>query len=880
MTILRRIWYFVTRWRRIGELEDEMRLHVELRAAANRRAGLETGEAARAARLRFGNLLKLREEARDAWGLAEFERIGWDLRHSLRRIINRPARTLVVVLTLALGIAATTSMFTFADAMLLKPPAWNGSDRLVWIANLKGHSGGTRNVSYRDYLAYRKHATRFSDVAAYGGTAMSIGGRQPQRVLGGLVSGNYFDVLGLRAQIGRTFTPGEDRAPNAHPVVVLSDALWKEQFGADPRAVDTIVTINGHPFTVIGVAPPGFTGVAYADDPEQLWVPMAMQRVTMPASPTLLDDADAGWLRVVGRLQEDASVAQADAEMRVIARQLNSPHTSADQQKSARVLSLRGGLTPWEQDFLAPMIGLISMVPVLVLLVACANVANVLIAHHVGRRRELAMRRAIGASRGRLIRQLLAESLMMSALAGLAGFAISFGLSALVMHYGEVPADVSRLLVPDGRTFLAAMTIALLTIVGFSLVPALMATQFEVLPVLKDEGTTSSASHGSRRLRRIFVVAQVALSLALLITAGLFFQSLSRAMRVNPGFEPRGLAMVSFDLNLQGYASDRRAAFVSRFVERASALPAVISAATADILPFGGEMYGATVVSDGGTTAPQTTLAHVSPAYFQTLDLPLVMGRDFTRPDIAANAPVAIVNETLARRLWPGTDPIGKRLRVDDPKEATREVIGVARDAKYLHLTESERGACYVPMRPPLATSLVVRTAGNPRFVLSALRKIARNLDPDLPLFKAETMQDRIRRSVNLRRAGVSLLGVLGGLTLLLASVGIYGVAAHSVSMRTRELGIRMSLGARARDVVLMVVRENVSLTGIGVAIGLGLGTAGWLSLASLLFGVTPADAGTFAAGAAILCLVSVVASYVPARRAARLNPLLALRHD
>jgi len=878
--MFRRLWFFVTRWRRMQDLDEEMRLHVELRAAANRRDGLQAEEAARQARLRFGNPLKLREDARDVWGFAEVERISGDLRHALRRIGQHPGRTLIVVLTLALGIGATTAMFTLLDATLLRPARWNTSGRVVWIEGLEGRSTTPRDLSYPDYLVYRDRATTLSGIAAEGGTVLAIGSRQPQRVLGGLVSGNYFDVLRLRAQIGRTFAPDEDTAPGAHPVVVLSDALWTGQFGADPGVIGTRVAINGQPFTIVGVAPRGFTGAAFATNPYQLWIPMAMQGVAMPRGGDLLTDANQAWLRVVGRLRDDVTAAEADAEARVIARQLNPPQTPADQEKSARVLPMRGGLTPWEQESLAPMFGLVSIVPALVLLVACANAANVLMAHHMARRREFAMRRAIGASRGRLVRQLVAESLVVALLAGLAGFAASFVLSAVIVRFGEVPSEVSALLALDGRALVAATAVAVGAVVLFGLAPALTTTRFDVLPVLKDEGTTSTTSRGPGRLRRTLVVAQVALSLTLLVTTGLFVQSLSRAMRVNLGFDPHGLAIVSFDLNLQGYTPDRRAAFAARFVERASALPDVTAAATADILPLGGEMSDGTIVSEDGASSSKASLASVSPRYFETLGLPVVRGREFSSADIAANAPVAIVNETLARSLWPGVDPLGKRMRAAESKEPWREVVGIARDAKYLFLTESPLGAYYIPLPPPSGGTFIIRTTGNPRATLASLTNIARDLDPQLPIATAQTMEERVRLTTRLRRAVVSLLSVLGALTLLLTSVGIYGVAAHSASMRTREVGIRISLGARASDVLRMIVRENLSLSLVGVAIGLGLSAAGATMLASYLFGVPAVDPATFAGGALVLCLVSLVASYLPARRAARLDPLLALRRE
>jgi predicted permease len=363
------------------------------------------------------------------------------------------------------------------------------------------------------------------------------------------------------------------------------------------------------------------------------------------------------------------------------------------------------------------------------------------------------------------------------------------------------------------------------------------------------------------------------------IGAGLFLRSLAQALRVDPGFKAHGLVTVKFDLALQGYTPDRSAGFVSRFIERASALPGVASVATADVVPFGGEMYTTTLVADNGATVSRAVRSSVSPQYFSTLDLPLLRGRAFTTDEVAADAPVAIVDETVARRLWPGADPIGRRVRESDSKALWRQVVGVARDAKFLFLTDAPRGACYVPLLSPSAT-FVARAPGASEAALAAFRDVARHLDPELPVFRAQTMEERMRGTVNLRRAAVSLLSVLGALTLLLASVGLYGVAAHSVSMRTREIGVRMSLGARRSDILRMVVREHLRLSVIGVSVGLMISAAGSLVLASFLFGVAPIGTATFTGGAAILGFVSLAASYVPARRAARLEPISALRGE
>jgi predicted permease len=766
--------------------------------------------------------------------------------------------------------------------MLLKPAPWSHDDRLAWIASLNPRSGRVGNVSYADYLAYRDRATTLSAVIASGGTAVSIGSIQPQRVLGGLVSGNYFDVLGIRATLGRTFTPEEDAVPGAHPVTVLSDSLWREQFGADPTVINRTVAINGQPFTIIGVAPRGFTGLAYADNAEQLWVPLAMWDVAIPATPGRALGRNTRWLQVAGRLRSAATLAQADSEIRLLAHQLIAAGTPPQRELSARVLPLRGGMTPWEQHDLGPVFGLIAIVPALVLLVACANVANVLMARHLSRRKEFAMRRAIGASRGRLVRLLLTESLVLALLSAGAGFGLSFALTALVARAGDIPQGFVVVVTPDARALLAAVTAAAFTTIVFGLAPAMAATRFDVLPALKDEGLTSTAPGGSVRLRRLFVVAQVAVSLVLLITAGLFFQSLAKAMRVDPGFEPRGVVTVSFDPDLQGYTAARRDTLITELVRRASALPGATSAALASSLPLSGETNEAEVVSESATSPVPVMVTSVSPQYFETMRLPFARGRDFSSGDSADAPLVVIVSEALARRLWPGRDPIGQRMREADPKQPWRQVVGVVRDAKYWRLTEDPRGAYYAPVgqRPASPLSLVVRTADQSPAILSSLTDIARSLDRDLPLFHAQPLEEGIRHTVSLQRAAASLFGVFGGLALVLAAIGVYGVVAHSVSLRTREVGIRMSLGARAADVFRMFVRESLSLALVGVAIGLGISAACSKLLTSFLFGLKATDAMTFIGGSTILCFVAVIATYLPARRAACLNPLVALRHD
>jgi putative ABC transport system permease protein len=452
-------------------------------------------------------------------------------------------------------------------------------------------------------------------------------------------------------------------------------------------------------------------------------------------------------------------------------------------------------------------------------------------------------------------------------------------LTKLLVFLGEVPFDVSTLVTVDTRALLAATVTAVAAIVMFGLAPAITATRVDVLPILKDEGITATGAPGPVRLRRALVVTQVTLSLALLVMAGLFLQSLSRTLRVDPGFDPRGLAIASVDMGLLPYTPERRADFAARFLERASGVAGVTSVAAADVLPLGGVRYGATLRSQDGFSS-STTLVQVSPTYFDTLGLPVLRGRTFTTAEAVTNAAVAIISASAAERLWPNQDPLRQIVHTDDPKQSPRQVIGVVRDSRWLFLDEAPSGTLYLPLPPSSAAVFAVRSEGDPTQTLASLRDIARTLDPDVPVTQAQTMAERIHRSVNLRRALVALLSVLGGVTLLLAAVGLYGVAAHGASVRTREVGIRMALGARAADVRRLIVRENLRLSFVGIAIGLVLSAVGATILSSFLFGLTARDVTPFLGGAFVLCAVTAVASYVPARRAASLDPLRALRHE
>jgi predicted permease len=857
-----------------------MQLHVELRAAAHKRQGLEPERAAIAARRRFGNQLRLAEESRDVWGYITLEQTGQDVRYALRRLARRPGWTAAIVLTLAIGIGANASVFALVNAILLAPIAGAEPSRLVWLSTLNLPSGKVTSVSYPDYVAYRDRATVMTGLMAYSDTMFSVGGRPAGRVFGGVVSGNYFDVLGTKAALGRMLRPDDDKQ-GAPAVAVLSDALWRERFNGDSGVINSTVAINGHPFVIVGVAPAGFVGAELGEDAE-LWVPIALQPMAMPtaADSNLLTQPDADWLRVIGRLRDGITIDRARAELLGIGATLRPPGSSSTRQTAAVVSPGIGGLSPSGRADAELVLALLSVVPLLVLLVACSNVANVIMASNVARRAEFGMRRAIGASRNRLIRQLLGEALIIALAAAAAGLLISNGLAHLVGYLGDIPpGDLATVVGPNPRVLVATTLLAVATVMLFGLLPAMATTKLDLVSTLKTAGDRGATVRG--RLGSAFVVIQVAVSVTLLIVAGLFLQSLSNSLRVETGLTARDASSFSFDPTLQGYSAERQSLLERQLLERASAIPGVTSAAITDVLPLSGvTRWTKVMIGDG---PPVSTLyASISPRYFETIGTALAAGRAFTDDDTSNSPGVVIVNEALADRLWPNRSPIGERLWRNGSDVKWLEVVGVARQGKYASLTESPQFATWVPIaqRPAAPLTLVARTSGDVTDLTRALASVAAAIDPDLPIYRAEPLDSTVRRSAGRQQAVTSLLAVLGGLTLLLAAIGLYGVAAHSASLRMREVGIRMALGAHASDVVGLFVRGGLVRAAIGVVIGLVISTAASRLLSSFLFGLTATDSMTFVVGAAILCIVAAVASYLPARRAARLDPAVVLKHE
>ena len=806
-----------------------------------------------------------------------------DVRFGARELLRHPGFAIIAILTLALGIGANTAVFTMVDALLFKPMAAVAPDRLAWIAQRAGNSSHYRSMSYLDYRSYRDQAKELSGVLAYGRVSLALGGANAARVDGQLVSGNYFDLLGIRPVIGRAFLASEDSVPGAAPVAIVGYSLWREKLAADSGVVGRTIVINGHPFTVVGVAPAGFSGVGIGDA-ASLFIPLAMQAQAMPGERDLLTNRDAGWLGVIGRLKDGVSIERASADVQRIATTLHVDRTEPNQ---AAALPIRGGLEPSNRQEALPVMSLLMVVPLLVLLVACANVANMLLARGMARRKELAVRRALGGARARIVRQLLTEALLLALAAGVVGVMFAFWLTSLIVRLGNVPVEVAGILVPDVRVLAFTGVVAAITVIVFGLAPALSATSHALTPALKNDGRSVSVGRVRHRLRDAFVVAQLALSLLLLVTAGLFVRSLGKALRVDPGFESKDRVVVAFDLQLQGYTPTAMTRFYRDLMARTSAVPGVQSAALTTVLPLSGRLMGNEVLPAGAAADARsegTTFAAISPRYFETLGIPVLRGRDFTEDDVAGSPLVAIINVTLARRLFGTDDAVGKQLRFSNRGEPYREIVGVVRDGKYGSLTEDPAGALYLPpLQYPDAgsqVSFIVHAPGSGAALVATMTRVMRDLDPDLPLSSALTLDASLRSAADKQQAAAAMLGVFGALALLLASLGVYGVMAHGVAVRTREIGIRVALGAGRANVLSLFIRDGGRLAAVGVVLGLLLSLAVSRLLSNMLFGLSATDLTTFGAGALVLATVALLASYLPARRAARVDPVIAMRAE
>jgi predicted permease len=806
-----------------------------------------------------------------------------DLRHSIRMLLKRPGFTLTVVMTLALGIGANATIFTWIKVILLDSlPGIERPDQLVEIWGATRHNSAL-STSYLDYLDFRDRNGALSGLFAHQILSMNLGrGEKPERVRGAIVSGNYFDVLGVKAFIGRTFAAEEDRTPNSHPVAVIGYGLWQRRFGSDTRVIGQRITLNEHDFTIIGVTPADFAS-PFAGDAIDVWTPVMMKDYV--ARPHFsLTDRSSRWLMVMGRLKPGATIQQARANIAAIARQLEESYPQTNEQLGVEVYSAAQSPYSLKRSLQSSLVILMAAVAV-VLLIACANVANLLLARAASRRREIAVRVALGGGRLRLMQQMLTESLVLASVGAAIGLAFAFWSARFLPAFLPPYASGEHFrATPDGPVFAFTIALIVITTLLFGVVPTIQASRPDLVTGLK-EGT-APIGRGQHRisLRQGLVVTQIALSMIALISAGLFVRSLQEAYKANPGFDPDHVLLAAFDPFLSGYDETRGREFYRELVQRVRALPGVQSTTLARRLPLTLSNIGfANVTVDSYVPAPDEDMRlnyeTVGPRYFQTMRIPLMRGRDFDERDREDAHRVVIINETMARRYWPKCRALGQRLKLTSD---WLEIVGVAKDVKNRSLSESPRPLLYLPLLQDYRSNmiLVARTTINPEQAFHGVQRVVSSLDTGIPIFDVKTFERHIGVSLYLQRMAATLLSIFGLLALSLAALGLYGVMAYSVSQRTRELGIRISIGAKQRDVLKLVLGQTLGLAVIGIVAGLLTAIAVTRFAANLLYGISPADPATFAAIAVVLLSVSLLAGYFPARRATRVDPMIALRTE
>ena len=903
---------------REAEIVDELSQHLDDRYEQLRSEGLDDSEATRLAldELRGHDALAGEMRTlRQAWTPAPIAdgspRRGWlrdvgqDLRYAVRMLRKQPGFAAAAVLTLALGIGANTAVFSLINETLFQRLPVTDPARLFYL--YRGTSGV---FSYPQYAALRDRADAFDGLAGWGGIAVSLhAGDSAELVPGIIATGNFFDVLGVRPAAGRLLGPADDVTPGAHPVAVIAHDFWQTRFGGRPDAVGREIRLNGHVFTIVGVTPAGFPG-PQIDSRRDIYVPMMMQSVVRPPrarysgeqNPDLLRHNTNSWIFGIGRMKADATPERAKAVLDATLAEFFAtrvklpPGAKAPQVTLAQIDDSSAG----PRRALRAAAWLVGGAVGAVLLIACANIANLLLSRAAGRRRELAVRLALGASRGRLLQQLLTESIVLSLTGGVVGLALAW---AILRGFAAAPPPAGALPLPltfamDGRVLLFAFIVASATGILCGVIPALVASRPAMATALRGAGGSSGGIGRRVDLKKIFVVAEVALSLLLLVGAGLFVRSLRSVHAIDPGLDVDRLVSAPLQVNLLRYTTAQGRAFYEQVVERVRHVPGVQSASVARVAMLGGggrilsvhvEGRAAshdTVMSEGGNVKSQSTTVTnanvVGSRFFDTVGIRLLQGRDFGSMDTAEAPPSIILNATAARLHFADTNPIGKRISVDGAGGPWREIVGVVRDSAYGSIADGGVPVVYLPLAQNHETGMVlyVRASVPPGSLTGALRREIQQLEPNLPVPNIAAMTDTVGTSLYAARMGAWLLSALGGLALLLAVVGIYGVLSFSIARRTREMGIRLALGAGTRRVFLLVVRDGMWLVLVGAAIGLVASFVGAQSVSAFLYGTSPTDLPSFVGAAALLAAVAFVACAIPARRAIRVNPIATLRQE
>jgi predicted permease len=815
-----------------------------------------------------------------------------DLRYAFRMLLKSPGFTFVAVLALGLGIGANTAIFSVFNGMLWRPlPVKDPQQIVCMVSKTEAIAGFPRPLSYPDVQDYRQLRTVFSDVLGYTPSPVNFGAEgRPERAWAEMVTGNYFSMLGVEPAIGRTFAPDEGWVPGKDLLMVLSYKFWQKRFAGDPAVIGQSVQINKNAFTIIGVAPQSWRGAYYFLEPD-FYIPVTTIGIVDPTQADVLNKRGGTFLRVLGRLQPGVTSAQAMAAAEPLDHRLAQEFP--DDHKSVSLLvmpELSARPEPGLGGFMSTFALIFMLLVGLVLLIACANVANLILARANGRRKEFATRTALGASRGRMMRQLMTETILLSAFGGILGLIFS-RWAALGLMSIHVPTDIPLKLFDlrmDWRIFGFTFFAALITGMVAGLVPSLQASRTNLADTLKAGGRSGGASAGHHRFRNALVVSQVAVSLLLLACTGFFIRSLQNSAHVDMGFRIDHTLMMSMDAGLQGYTEERGQQFYKQLSERVRSLPGVRDAAVAAFIPMGYDNSLVEIFPEGQVIDDKSKIVsaiddEVQPSYFRTAGTPVIQGREFTDADSARVPKVAIINDTFAQKIWPGQDPLGKifRTKKDGPPI---QVVGVTGTGKYLFLYESPQMFAYFPLAQSYnsTASLFVYTQGDPQQILPAVREQISQLDASLPVYGVNTMESHVEYGKPLLPARLSamLVGAFGLLGLVLAMVGVYGVVSYSVSQRTQEIGIRTALGAQRSHILAIILKQGMSMALIGTSVGIVLSFLLFRGLSTVLYGVKSTDFVTLSAVSALLLAVAFAASYIPALRAARVDPVVALREQ
>jgi macrolide transport system ATP-binding/permease protein len=868
--------------RRDAEMVEEIQQHVDLLTERNIATGMLPHEARNAALREFGGVEQIKEVAREqrVWRWAdEFVQ---DVRFGVRMLLRTPGFSFLAILCLMLGIGTNAAVLSWIEGILIRPyPAVAHQDRMfAFNATTRGEQGYT-GLSYPDFLDFEKNSTLFESfiVDRITGTTLSVGDRA-ERAAGAIVSANYFDALGVRPILGRGFTPEEGTGRNAHPVTVIGYKTWKDRYGGDPNIIGRTQMLNGVRHAIIGVAPEQYHGT-FVGNNFSFWVPLSMQETFDTAYK--LEDRGARWIEGYAFLKPGVTRQQADAELHAISQRLEKDYPETNRGRALSLSPL--WRTPFNQGGnMTSTLAITMAVVFFVLLIACANVSNLLLARSLLRRHEMTMRLALGAGRRRLIKQLFTEGFLLALIAATGGIAVAYWCrNALVLTFPSAPAGIVIDLPGqiDWRVLVLSVAICVGATMLFALVPAIQSSHVDLSGALKTDGGGVVAGSNRSRLRSTLVLVQVSLSFVLLAGTGLLLQSLQRMQNTSPGFRT-DVIVSGADLVSAGYDLERAKAFNSQLLDRVRGIPGVESAALSRLTPFSYVVFSsAPLAFDNYQPAPEEQLSssylEVSEEYFKTLDIPIVAGREFQRTDDENAVPVAIVNETMAAKYWPGKDPIGQRLKV---KDKWLHIVGVAKAINYENKTELPRTFFYVPMRQNFlkSSALLIRTRETPAALTGALAREMHALDPNLAPTAAFQVQEQVDRKGYTQRLAATLVAIFGTMALFLAAIGLYAVMSYSVSQSTRELGMRMALGAGMRDILRLVLSRGLRLTLAGIALG---GVAALLLtrlMSTLLYKVSPRDPIAYGSALMILIAVALLACFLPARRATRIDPVRALR--